>query len=249
MSWQAGWPHPGPWLIAHRGDSARFPENTLPAFAAAIEAGVDAIELDLHRSAGGELVVIHDDELARTTGARGRVGEWTMDALRRLDAGSWRGAAHAGTRLPLLGEVLDLARGRVAVCVELKEPFAAHPDLSAAVLLEARRHHLLDAVLLLAFDHEHLRAARAANPEAVTVALTTLRPRDPAALLGDLQANALGAHWPVVDAPMCAAIHAAGGAVLAWTVDDVDSARRLVGGGVDGIVTNCPGDLAPCWPR
>jgi glycerophosphoryl diester phosphodiesterase len=249
VSRQARWPHQHPWLIAHRGDSARFPENTLPAFAAAIEVGVDAIELDLHRSAGGELVVIHDPELARTTGASGRVGDWTLDGLRRLDAGSCCGAEHAGTRLPLLGEVLELARGRAAVCIELKEPYAAHPDLSAAVLAEARRHHMLDTVLLLAFDHAHLQAARAENPEAVTVALTTSRPRDPGALLQETQANAIGAHWPAVDAPMCTALHAAGGAVLAWTVDDPGNARRLVGDGVDGIVTNCPADFPRGWSR
>ncbi|HEV8663384.1 MAG TPA: glycerophosphodiester phosphodiesterase family protein, partial [Candidatus Methylomirabilis sp.] len=120
--------------IAHRGASADAPENTLPAFEAALAAGADALELDVHLAADGAIVVIHDITLARTTSGRGFVGRHTLADLKRLDAGSWFGARFAGTAIPTLEEVVTLARGRARLFVELKAGSDFYPGIEGAVV-------------------------------------------------------------------------------------------------------------------
>jgi glycerophosphoryl diester phosphodiesterase len=101
---------PRPQIIAHRGASGEAPENTLAAFRRALAIGVDAVELDVHLSADGEPVIIHDPVLARTTDGSGLVSEHTTAALRRLDAGRWFAKPFAGERIPSLAEALDVLR-------------------------------------------------------------------------------------------------------------------------------------------
>src|SRR5581483_879272 len=109
-----------PLIGAHRGASARAPENTLWAFRAALADGAELIELDVHLTRDGRLAVIHDETTGRTTGVDGAVAELTMAELRALDASRVKGGAWTGQSIPELGEVLALARGRVALNVEIK---------------------------------------------------------------------------------------------------------------------------------
>src|SRR6266704_6290544 len=125
-----------PLRIAHRGASARAPENTLAAFAEAVRLGANAIELDVHLTADGVPVVIHDGTVDRTTNGRGEVAAMTLKDLRRLDAGAWFSSRFRGERIPTLEESLEFARGRCAMNVEIKEPPArkrtAHGAAAAA---------------------------------------------------------------------------------------------------------------------
>lgn len=110
-------------LVGHRGLSAVYPENTLVSFQNAIACGVDAIEFDVHLTRDGELVVAHDDELGRCCNGSGPVAEKTLAELRELDFGAWKGAEFAGTKIPTLNEVLDLAlslRPDLFLAVEIK---------------------------------------------------------------------------------------------------------------------------------
>lgn len=107
-------------VIAHRGASACYPENTIPAFEAAVELGAHMIELDVQLSRDGEVVVSHDETLARCTDGRGTVAGRSLAELKWLDAGSWFGKDFEGTKIPTLEEVLSLCRGRIAVNVEIK---------------------------------------------------------------------------------------------------------------------------------
>ena len=109
-----------PLVIAHRGDSAAAPENTLAAFTAAIDAGADGIELDVHPTRDGALAVHHDYYLDRTTDGAGLVSDHTLAELRALDAGAWFDERFVGERIPTLEEVLSLAAGRVRLEIELK---------------------------------------------------------------------------------------------------------------------------------
>ena len=111
-----------PLIVAHRGDNAHYPENTLAAFASAIRQGADAIELDVHLTRDGELVVHHDYTLGRTVPGEGTIGDHTLADLEARDAGSWFGPAFAEERMPTLGEVLDLGRGQVRFELELRTP-------------------------------------------------------------------------------------------------------------------------------
>ena len=109
-----------PLIMGHRGAMGHAPENTMASFRKAVELGVEAIELDVHLSSDGKLVVIHDETLDRTTDGQGPVVAKTLTELKALDAGSWYKPEFAGERIPTLEEVLDWARDRVPVVIEVK---------------------------------------------------------------------------------------------------------------------------------
>jgi len=180
--------------VAHRGASMEAPENTLAAFKRAIEIGADALELDVRLTADGRLAVVHDDKVARTTGARGRVSAMTLDELKSLDAGRWFGRAFAGERIPSLDEVCRLARGRVGLFVEVKKPGARAAEAvekvsealskfdggivvqsfdASFVRLYKKRHPAARAALLTE-SPDGLRAARAAGADAVGVGIRSI---------------------------------------------------------------------------
>lgn len=119
-SYRAGVPAGSIAVIAHRGASAYAPENTLAAFRTAIDRGADWFELDCTLTSDGEVIVIHDDDVDRTTNGRGQVALQTLAELQALDAGTWFDPRFAGEKLPALGEALDLAKGRIGVYIEIK---------------------------------------------------------------------------------------------------------------------------------
>ena len=124
--------------IAHRGASALAPENTIAAFERAVELGADVIELDLHMSQDGELVVIHDDTLDRTTDGSGPVHHRSLGELMRLDAGRWFGEGFAGQRIPRLDEVLDRFAGKVPLALEIKAGSTFFPGIEEKVVSALR---------------------------------------------------------------------------------------------------------------
>ena len=235
--------HRVPLILGHRGDADRYPENTIAAVRSALDAGADGVEVDFQRSIDGRLVVIHDDDLWRTTGAAGRVADRTAAELRALDAGSWRGAAFTGLPIPLLDEVFAVAARRGSVAVEIKESWDDHPDMAAAVLDEAAAASMADDVIVLAFDHRHLVAARESTAGATTGALVTDAPARPEALLQATGADLIVPEFSSVNASLCDAVHSAGAAVGAWTVDDDAEALRLAALGVDVLITNRPATM------
>src|SRR5918998_577244 len=143
------WDHRSPGrarVFGHRGAMGYAPENTFASFALAVEQGVDAIELDVHLTADDEVVVIHDHHLERTTSGRGLVREHTLAEIRALDAGSRFDARFAGERVPTLAEVLDWARDRCVLDVEIKGGPAPYPDIAAHVVDLIRRHQMAERV-------------------------------------------------------------------------------------------------------
>ncbi len=234
-----------PLVIAHRGDSAAAPENTLPAFAQALTAGADLVELDYYHSRDGVPIVMHDPTLDRTTDAVARWGrkdvrtDQTATAqIKALDAGAWFSPAFAGTRVPLLTEALDtIQRGSVT----LIEHKAGDADTCARLL---RARGLINRVVIQSFDWEFLRALHALASE---LTLGALGPTGPEKSLSPAQAAAvvaLGARiivWNEAVTPEgIRAAHDGGLKVWVYTVDDPEKARALVALGVDGIITNRP---------
>lgn len=108
--------------VAHRGASAYAPENTIAAYDKAVKMKADYIEIDVQRSKDGELVLIHDTTVDRTTDGSGKVGDFTFEELRSLDAGSWKGEQFAGEQIPTFDEILDRYHGKIGILVELKAP-------------------------------------------------------------------------------------------------------------------------------
>ncbi|HEX2514267.1 MAG TPA: glycerophosphodiester phosphodiesterase family protein, partial [Chloroflexota bacterium] len=137
-------------VVAHRGASAEAPENTLAAFRLALQQGAPAVECDVHLSADGYPVVIHDETVDRTTNGKGAVGGLTRAALQGLDAGSWRGPRFAGEPIPTLEETLELCAGRARLFIEIKMGGAARagrPQAGGPGETQAERAHLVDATL------------------------------------------------------------------------------------------------------
>jgi glycerophosphoryl diester phosphodiesterase len=161
-----------PLIIAHRGDSAHRPENTLSSFASALELGVELVEMDVQLSRDGEVVVIHDPTVDRTTDGRGRVREMTLGELRRLSAGYpvRYGAAFAGERIPTLAQVLGLLRDRARAMIEIKGESVtsdAEGGIEALTVAEVRRAGLEKDVALISFDRRALLRCRQLAPEIV----------------------------------------------------------------------------------
>ena len=146
-----------PVIGAHRGASARAPENTLAAFGAALEDEAELVELDVHLTRDGQLAVIHDEETRRTTGTAGVVAELSMAELRQLDAGRHKGQQWAGEPIPELDDVFAAVRGRLLVNVEVKCGAAAVPPLARCVA----EHDMADAVIVSSFDPAVVRAVAA----------------------------------------------------------------------------------------
>src|SRR5438445_3289928 len=142
------------WVVGHRGAMGHCPENTLASFERGLELGADWIEMDVHLSRDGELVVIHDETVDRTTNGSGLVQDHTLVELNELDAGSWFGAAYVGQRIPTLGEVLDWARFRGAVLdIEIKNAPIYYAGIEEMVVHTLDRYGMTDQAIVISFDH------------------------------------------------------------------------------------------------
>jgi len=148
-------------VVAHRGSSAFAPENTLAAFRRAVSDGADAIELDVHLSRDGEVVVIHDARLRRTTDGRGWVSRHSVRELKRLDAGGWFHRRFAGERVPTLSEVLEEIGGRVGVNIEIKGNRRQQKrGIVERCLSVVRRHRASRCVMISSFYHPFVKRAK-----------------------------------------------------------------------------------------
>jgi len=232
-----------PRVVAHRGLSGLCPENTLPAFAAAVSLGVDEIELDVFRSADGELVVCHDPTIDRTTTGRGRVGDWAWPDLSKLDAGGWFHKDWTGVPLCRLQDVFLQFGDRVVMNVHLKEP---GPD--GAVVRRTRElahEHGVCRSIYIAGERDVLEAAVAVAPD---LERCCLEGQGDGTIVE--QAIAFGCRrvqfWsPHFDDGMIARAHGHGILCNLFYSDDPDEARALYGRGIDAILTNYANRVLP----
>jgi glycerophosphoryl diester phosphodiesterase len=225
-------------IIAHRGSSGHFPENTLRAFTEAFDCGADMCELDVRLTGDGEPVVLHDATVDRTTDGHGAVEAMRLEDLKRLDAGVKFGDQFAGERVPLLAEVFAVAAGRGALNLELKAEGAAD---AVCELIIAR--NAFAWTLVSSFDWGALSRVHQLAPEIRIGLLASRRPAQLLAAARELRANVIIPRFDLVDKALCSAAHKDAAEVLAWTVDSPELMRKLVTDGVDGIMTNYPGRL------
>ena len=224
-----------PLVLGHRGAAAQAPENTLPALELALRLGADGVEVDVQRSADGVLVLVHDTDWLRTAGVARRVRELPWAEVCRLDAGAWFGPRFRGVAPPRLEAALESLPDGTFVDLEIKSP-EDDPGLGAAVLAAARPHAERLRFLVTSFDRHCLEALL---PRATGIALGLLSQALPEPG-GPLQHQALWAPALLEKPEHVERVHRAGGQVFAWTVDDVEVARRLQEVGVEGIITNEP---------
>ena len=222
----------------HRGNPAEHPENTLASFRSAIELGVDMIECDVHLSSDGELVVIHDHTLERTTDGQGMVLQHTLAALRELDAGG-------GERVPVLAEVCELARGRAGLCVEVKQIPIPYPGLEERLVAELRELDFVDQVAVISFQHAAVKRLKELEPALVVGVLEGARPIEPVALLRSAGADIYAPHYGAMDPELVEEVHEAGGLVGVWTVDDTAAVAWCRVCRPDSVFTNKPREIGP----
>ncbi len=235
-----------PLVFAHRGASKVAPENTLPAFEAAIRMGADGVELDVQYSSDGALVIFHNPHLDATTDGKGRVTAHTLDELRALDAGSWFDPQFAGTRIALLDEALDLLKDKLLVNIEIKALDAATMGLGADVVRAVRAHDMADQVVISSFNPLALRRAKTAGPEIEAGLL--LAPDLPGwtrwgFTRGYSKADGLHPELPMVDAAYMAQAAGRRLPVRVWTVNEPDDMQRMIDLNVDAIITDYPDRL------
>ncbi len=185
----------------------------MKSFRSAIAAGVDLIECDVHLSSDGRLVVIHDHTLERTTNGTGLVRDFSAADLRKLDAGD-------GERIPLLQEVVELALGKVGLVIELKQVPPLYPGLEEKLVNMLRQLGAVQECAAISFNHQVIHDLRKMEPTLQVGILEGAKPLHPARLLRESGADVYSPHWGATDPMVVKEIHAAGGAVAVWPVDD-----------------------------
>jgi len=232
-----------PVIIAHRGASADAPENTIAAFELALEQGADGIELDVHLSADGHPVVIHDFTLERTTNGSGPVSAQRVRDLKRLDAGGWRERRFLGQRVQTLQEVLERFRDRARFWIELKAGSRVYPSIEERVVSTLEIYDVVDRSLVQSFDHDAIALTRSLNPDLRVGVLVDEAPIR-AGLLAPGVANAICPGADLVTESLLTRIRDAGLECYVWTVNEPALMDRLVSWQVNGIITDRPGVLA-----
>jgi glycerophosphoryl diester phosphodiesterase len=217
-----------PWIIGHRGSPRDHRENTLRSFRRALDAGADAIELDVHGTADGAVVIHHD---AATNSRPGESGPRVAIAVTPLSA--LRELPIPDGPIPTLDELLAQTPQDRAVFVEVKA--TGIEEAVVSIIRAAARRCAVHS-----FDHRIARRIREIAPEIPVGILQTSYPIDPVRPMHDAGARDLWQHWELIDSELIERVHADGGQVVAWTVNDDDVARRLAGWGVDGICTDVP---------
>jgi glycerophosphoryl diester phosphodiesterase len=238
---------PRPLRFAHRGASARAPENTLAAFREAVRLGADVVECDVRLSGDGVPIILHDDTVDRTTDGKGAAARLGLAELKRLDAGAWFASRFRGERIPTLDETLEFTRGRCALNLEVKAADrgrrAGGADARAtavAVARTLRRSRFRDYLVLSSFSPETLAALRAVLPGARIGLLASRSLRGLRSLHRRLGLHALHAHVRLANRRRVRAARDLGLRVFFWTANDAALMRRLLLLGCDGLMTDDP---------
>ena len=244
---------PATLVAAHRGGAALWPENSLLAFRSAIALGVDFLEFDLHLTGDGEVIVLHDPTLERTTTGRGPVGDLKLADLAPVRLRTRDGAA-TGEPVPTFAAVLDLAApASVGLLPEIKLDAKGrrYPGIEEKVLGLLRARGLFERATVQAFQPETIRRLRELDPKVRTMVLVSrgeverdrARPAEAVRRARDLGATDLGMNHRLIDADVIAAARAAGIRLSAWTVNEEADLRRMIELGADVVMSDRP-DLA-----
>ncbi|BCU71040.1 glycerophosphodiester phosphodiesterase [Stygiolobus caldivivus] len=209
-------------VIGHRGSPAYEPENTLRSFKKAIELGANGIEMDVRRTKDGKLVIIHDEEVDRTTNGKGKVSEYSFEELRKLDAGN-------GEKIPTLEEVLTQVEAEYYL-VEIKEE-----GYEEQIYEEVQRNKKLDQVVFVSFSFNSLLRLKGKGKNLGLIFTSFKPPLDEARKSG---VNYMLPVYSVINRLTVGSMK--GFTILTWTVNDIRILEKVIGYGVDGIITDRP---------
>ena len=225
-----------PYIVAHRGDSVNCPENTMPAFLKAIEEGADFIELDVHETKDGVIVVTHDDGLKRITGSSEKVHNLTYEELEKLDAGSWFSEEFSYVRISTLDEVLKALKGKALIQIELK-PTKYDVDLEQKVVDIINSNDMESDCMITSLDYDALKEVKEIDPDIDVVCVMTVVSGN----LDDLDfADGFSIESNNITREIVSKIHADEKEVYSWTVNNKNKVQEMINAGVDGILTDNP---------
>ncbi len=222
-------------ITAHRGASHVAPENTMPAFRAALDAGADYVELDVQRTRDGAIIVMHDGDFMRMAGDARKVSQVTAAEAASIDIGSRYGREFAGESPPLLSDVIGLARDRMKINIELKYN-VPDPGLAPAVIGLLKQENFLDQVVVTSLDYAALKQVKSLEPRIPTGHIVTAAVGDVAKTRADFVSLNSAQATPA----LLRRAHAANKQVHVWTVDKPEVMQRMIERGVDNIITNEP---------
>lgn len=230
-----------PLNIAHRGASSLAPENTMPAFKKAIELKCNGIELDVHLTKDEKVVVIHDDNLKRTTNGSGLVKNFTLKELKKLDAGSYFSEKFKNTTIPTLEEVMDLVvKHNILLDIEIKQ---SHPNIEKKVLDIIANYNYENNSLITSFNPKSILKVKNLNSNIKTGLLFFFLQDEPIKLLKNLNGNVLCAdlnYVKLLSKKYIDDIHKNDMQIFAFTIDNPSEMWYLYKNNIDGIITNTP---------
>lgn len=232
-----------PLNLGHRGARALAPENTLAGMATAVAAGADGVEFDVQRTHDGHLVLFHDDNLRRIANVAGTITGSTLAQLRELDAGSHFGPQFAGQGIPTLDETIETLPARFFLNIEAKRTPYHNDGLEAAIALAVQRHNLYERCLVSSFNVAALWRLRRLNRR-IPLGLLYAPDMLPGLNWGwpryFLKPIAVNPYYEQITPALVRKTHARGQQINTWTVNEAAEMRRLIGLGIDAIITDRP---------
>lgn len=223
-------------VTAHRGYSAVYPENTIPAFKGAIQVGADWAELDVQQTADGEVIVMHDSNLKRTTGLDKEVWQVTWDEIKDLDNGSWFDKKYQTVRIPTLEEVLKVCRGKIHLNIEIK-PSGHDKDLEEQVAKLLKKYHMRDTCVVSSLKYDSLRKIKQADDSIETAYITSVSYGN----FTDLEyADGYSVESTLLSKSFVNKAQKTGKQIYVWTVNSEERLEKVVGMGIDNVITDDP---------
>ncbi len=236
--------------VAHRGASGYAPENTIAAFDKAVDMKADYIEIDVQMSKDGELVIIHDTTVDRTTDGTGKVKDLTFEELRSLDAGSWKSPEFSGEQIPTFDEILDRYRGKIGVLIELKAP-ELYPGIEEKVAIELIERNLNkpqnEKIIIQSFNFESMKKMDKLLPTIPIGVLTSSAKHTTEQALQEFAqyAEYFNPSYGLVSKELVSNVHDLDMKIGSWTVRSQQAADFLLEMNVDAIITDFPDYVDP----
>lgn len=230
------------YIIAHRGSSNAAPENTIAAFDLAVQQGADYIELDVQLTMDQQVAVIHDETVNRTTDGSGPVRSYTLDQLKKLDAGSWFDPQYAKERIPTLHEILEKYSQHIGILIEIKHP-KRQIGIEKAVVDIIKRFSYSRHIMVQSFDDIALQRMKAYSPSLRTAFI--IKPSAQKLAKRKLEvystfADCLNMKKTMINRWWIERIHSFGMDVFIWTIKDQKTANHVKKYPIDGVVTDHP---------
>jgi len=231
-----------PYILAHRGDSGSAPENTLASFKKAVDKGADGVELDVHLTADGVPIVIHDETVNRTTQERGRVAEFLLREITKIDAGTYYSSDFSHEKIPSLKEVLEVVSGMKVINIELKNNRENYPGIEQKVIKLTKEMGVFSKIIFSSFNHYSMIKVKEISPDAKIGVLYKAWLFEPWKYGKRMGINNIHPHYRAVNKDIINKCKDHGISVNVYGTNDKDRIEHLIRSGVDMIICDFPAE-------